>query len=91
MSILLTMPKGARTEHRGCQERYGKEVKIHKWHCHTFDHTPRNDTTLNYVLPDSKVANHCNIVGYDGKDCRGKVVFGKRESSSLLLTSFERS
>lgn len=38
---------------------------------------PVGDMTLNYVLPNSKVQDACNITMYDGKGCRGKIVWRK--------------
>lgn len=73
------------TEREGCQENFGDKVTLDKWQCHTFDHAPRADTTLNYVLPDSKIMNHCNIVGYDGKKCRGKEVFRELAMVTYLV------
>ncbi|CAK1357383.1 unnamed protein product [Cercospora beticola] len=57
----------------GGKGRYHR--KIPKNECEEWDMLPVANVSMNYVLPDSKIDNHCDMTFFDGRGCTGNEVY----------------
>ncbi|SMQ55919.1 unnamed protein product [Zymoseptoria tritici ST99CH_1A5] len=65
-------------------KQVGDDAHIEKYECYHFVERPREKLSVNFLLPLSKVQNHCDVIFYDGKNCHGKVIdliYGNRSEA----------